>query len=87
MGHWADRARAAINRAHIQMPADIALADRIAAVDAAYPFGERANFPYKAWLEERRRYLVRYGYLPKQAEHLSPLERAMEKAKRKGVVA
>lgn len=27
----------------------------IAAIDAAYPFGERRNFPYKAWLAERKR--------------------------------
>lgn len=26
----------------------------LAAVDAAYPFGERARLPYKAWLAERQ---------------------------------
>jgi hypothetical protein len=28
-------------------------------IDAAYPFGERANFPYKVWLEERKKVLIR----------------------------
>lgn len=30
------------------------LAKRIAAIDAAYPFGERRYHPYKMWLAERR---------------------------------
>jgi hypothetical protein len=27
----------------------------LAYLDARYPFGERANYPYKVWLEERNR--------------------------------
>lgn len=33
--------------------------DLKAAIDAAYPFGERKYAPYKMWLEERRKVLLR----------------------------
>lgn len=40
---------------------------RIAAeIDAAYPFGERAHWPYKAWLKARRRLFPLFG-LPLRA--------------------
>lgn len=28
------------------------------AIRAAYPFGERAHWPYKVWLEEVRRHMI-----------------------------
>ncbi len=31
------------------------------AIDAAFPFGERAYHPYKIWLSERKRYLAHLG--------------------------
>jgi len=31
------------------------------AIDAAYPFGERANWPYKAWLKCRREFFAAHG--------------------------
>lgn len=33
--------------------------DLKAAIDAAYPFGERKYTPYKIWLEERKKVLIR----------------------------
>lgn len=33
------------------------LEERLAAIDAAYPFGERAHYPYKMWLLERRAWI------------------------------
>lgn len=56
---WRRRARAAIEHAL----ADVNLADVeavTAAIDAAYPFGERAMWPYKMWLLERRRALAMF---------------------------
>ena len=64
----ADTARAAIWRAHDTLPEAATLKARKAAIDAAYPFGEREHHPYKVWLKERRAYLARYGYGKKAAE-------------------
>ena len=77
---WADSAKAAILRAHDALPADATLAARTKAIDDAYPFGSRECFPYKAWLKERRAYLVRYGYVPKSAPGPTDLERMMRRA-------
>ena len=33
----------------------------VAAIDAAYPFGERAMTPYKQWLAARRKMLAQLG--------------------------
>lgn len=36
-------------------------ADAVKAIDAAYPFYERANHPYKIWLDERKKTLIQLG--------------------------
>lgn len=77
---WAADAKDTIDRVHASLPADISLADRTKAIDAAYPFGSRECFPYKAWLKERRSYLVKYGYQVRNAPPESPLERMMRRA-------
>lgn len=69
---WGDHARAAIYRVHQRLAEDAPLADRVKAVDAAYPFSERAYWPYKAWLKARRAYLVHYGWKPKGAPAKAP---------------
>ena len=43
-------------------PAEIAKA-----IDAAYPFGERKYYPYKAWLSVRKEFFTRHG-LPRRAK-------------------
>ncbi len=63
---WHVTAEATIAAVHDSLPADASLAERTKAVDAAYPFGERAHFPYKEWLAARRRYLVKFGYVPQE---------------------
>lgn len=73
---WADRARTAIYGAHKALPEGSTLAERKRAIDAAYPFGRRANFPYKVWLRERKRYLKAYGYQSRAALVLSEDEEA-----------
>lgn len=80
---WANVAWRAINEAHATLPADTSFADRKKAVDAAYPFGERAMWPYKAWLSARKAYLARYSDKPAgplAPLPLSPLERAKARA-------
>src|SRR5437868_6444563 len=62
MSGWADRSRAAIAVVHRNLPDGATLAERTAAVDAAYPFGERSYWPYKAWLKARKAYLKQFGY-------------------------
>lgn len=49
---WRVRARGAISRV-IDANPEADTRTLLAAVDAAYPFGERAHHPYKAWLAER----------------------------------
>jgi hypothetical protein len=78
---WSRLARETIAQVHAGLPSGASLSDRKKAVDAAYPFGPREYWPYKAWLKARKAYLVQYGYgppLPIEV-HLSPLER-MQKA-------
>jgi hypothetical protein len=43
------------------------------AIDAAYPFGERSKFPYKAWLIERRKVFLSLG-IPVRYTARKPLE-------------
>ncbi len=80
MGMWSDQARATIQAVHERLPDSATLAERTAALDAAYPFGMRAYSPYKTWLKARREYLCRYGYQARNAPPESPLERMMRKA-------
>jgi hypothetical protein len=82
MSHsWADSARRKIQEVHQRLPENATLAERQAAVDAAYPFGQRAYSPYKTWLRARREYLCRYGYQPKGKPLVeSPLERMIRRA-------
>ena len=79
---WEERAAKVIGEVHKTLPDTMGLRDRRAAIDAAYPFGQRKYFPYKAWLKARKKYLQKYGHKPEpKAIHLSPLERMMKKAK------
>ena len=56
-----------VAREHIQRAIDEAIADGLTGkeivrrIDAAYPFGERANHPYDMWLSERNVALHRLG--------------------------
>lgn len=56
-GRWRPGARRAMYRAIAGLDADARrdAARVLAAVDAAYPFGQRSLFPYKMWLDERRK--------------------------------
>lgn len=78
---WSAAARRVIAEIHARLPANATLAERKAALRAGYPFGERAMWPYKAWLKAQRAYLARYAGPPAKPIHLSPLERIMQKAK------
>ena len=58
---WAEGAYRAIRAVIEAMPDGEAPADTLARVDAAYPFGERAMFPYKMWLRDRAVLMVALG--------------------------
>jgi hypothetical protein len=76
---WADKSRHAIEAALRTLPGDANEDDRRKAIDAAYPFGERSLFPYKAWLRVRREYLrPKNGGVPRG--YMSPLDRAKLRA-------
>ncbi len=81
MTSWANDAKRVIQEVHMSLPESATLEERIKAVDAAYPFGERAMHPYKMWLKARREYLCRFGYQPKGKPLVeSPMERMMRRA-------
>lgn len=61
---WAEIARARIEAVAATIPDTATLKARKALIDAAYPFGERAYWPYRAWCKARRKYLERYGLPP-----------------------
>lgn len=85
MTRWMETAVSTIAAVTKDLPDDLPLAERMKVVDAAYPFGSREMWPYKAWLKARRQYLVRFGYVSKTAAPLpllSPLERAKARATR-----
>ncbi len=63
-------ARRAIESAALGIPDEATFAERKKAIDAVYPFGERAYYPYKAWLKARRAYLAPYD--PKTPAPLFP---------------
>lgn len=64
MTEWSAVARSTIQRVANTLPDDLPLKERKAAIDAAYPFGPRAYWPYKAWCKARRAYLERHGLKP-----------------------
>lgn len=85
-GSWAWSARSRIQEVHKTLPQNISFADRKKAIFDAYPFGSRDHHPYKMWLKEQKRYLAQYDPNPPSGgffrfdDHLSPMERMMQKA-------
>lgn len=76
--YWRGRSERVIAEVHASLPINADLKARAAAVDAAYPFGERRWHPYKIWLQERRKYLMKFGYRPRtKVAPETPLERLM----------
>lgn len=57
---WSELARQRIAEVHATLPADISFANRKKAIRAAYPFGPREYWPYKAWCKAQREYLKRF---------------------------
>jgi hypothetical protein len=74
---WKEKSLDLISRIVLSMP-NAGLNDVIKAVDAAYPFGERKYYPYKAWLQAKREIL---GLQKKKYNGpiLSPLDKAKAK--------
>lgn len=58
---WSRKSREVIAEVARDIPDDAPMKDRKRAIDAAYPFGERAYWPYKAWLKARKAYLSKFG--------------------------
>lgn len=63
---WRETAAAVMAEVYLERSAAGDNKEQIAkAIDAAYPFGSRDHFPYKAWLAERREFFTRHG-LPRK---------------------
>ncbi|TBG78599.1 hypothetical protein ELG76_04085 [Rhizobium leguminosarum] len=82
MSTWHDLAVERIRELDATLPADMPIKERRKAVQAAYSFGPRKYWPYKAWCKAQREYLNRFlksdAAVPEK--HLSPLERMMKRA-------
>ena len=61
MSKWRLAARQAIQGAIASAPPGAFPYELKKAIDAAYPFGQRENHPYKIWLSERRAYFCDLG--------------------------
>lgn len=68
---WSQIARATIERVALTIPDDATVKERRAIIEAAYPFGPRQYWPYKAWCKARKSYMARYEK-PKPAGPLFP---------------
>jgi hypothetical protein len=56
-------------------------AERLKVIDAAYPFGERDCWPYKAWLKARKEWIGKHVRMPVPVKHETPMERMMRLSK------
>lgn len=79
---WYRASQNAIKIAHENIPADATFPERKKAIHAAYPFGERRYWPYKAWLKAQREYLARYDDKPAGSLHAAMIESPLDRAKR-----
>jgi hypothetical protein len=61
---WSRIARQEVARVALTIPDDTPLKARKALIDAAYPWGPRDYWPWKAWCKARRAYLERHGLKP-----------------------
>jgi len=57
MSHWTRVSDKVLHDVFAALPADATEHDVRKAMAAAYPFGERAMWPYKAWLAACKRWL------------------------------
>lgn len=58
--NWSEVARNTIAALDQRLPEQMTLKERKAAIHAAYPFGPREYWPYKAWCKARRAYLANF---------------------------
>lgn len=67
--YWRQKAREIILRALADLPADATTKEKAKAVRDAYPFGERARWPYKIWLCEVQTHVYGRGPAQRRREH------------------
>jgi len=79
---WYQASKNTIAIAHEDIPKDATFAERKKSIHAAYPFGQRRYWPYKAWLKAQREYLAKYGDKPAGPLHKTMIESPLEKQKR-----
>ncbi|NET74144.1 MAG: hypothetical protein F6K62_25415 [Sphaerospermopsis sp. SIO1G2] len=75
MSKWRKYAREVIEEAIASLPATASKSELKKAIDRAYPFHMRENYPYKVWLDERRKKFYELGILEKQPDKLGRLTR------------
>ena len=65
------------------LPAEMPLKERRKVVRAAYPWGQRHRWPYKAWCRAQREYLAQFIPVDEKLKKLpaTPLEQLIEQSK------
>lgn len=69
---WSVISRQTIERVAATIPDGTPMKERKAIIAAAYPFGPRQYWPYKAWCKARRAYLARFD---KDGLRIGPADR------------
>ena len=85
MNDWIAYAREVVAKAAADIPVDAPIKDRRRIIAAAYPFGPRAHYPYKAWLKAVREHLDAYRPRPSVADQLSAYQSPLERLKRRAL--
>ncbi len=79
LGFWRERVRRVIEQVRIDANRQQLTSEHTKqAMDKAYPVGERANYPYEAWLVERKAALVALGLAKPDLVRDLPAERRRE---------
>lgn len=78
MSRWTDAAHLAMTATLLECNArglcPVATAKEI---DDAYPFADRSNSPYRAWLKVRREFFAQHG-LPRKGDYRSRRSRQLD---------
>jgi hypothetical protein len=84
MSTWSESAHAVMLTTLIECDrAGMSKAETAKAIDAAYPFGVRAHYPYKAWLKVRKSFFAQHG-LPRNGDHRTTKDRLDDLVARMG---
>lgn len=78
MSRWTNAAHLAMTNALLSSQMrKLDPAETARTIDAAYPFGDRSNSPYRAWLKVRREFFAAHG-LPRKGDYQTQTQRSTD---------